>query len=234
MSDLKLSVIIPAYNEEKTIIETLKRIQITKKNKIEYEIIVINDGSKDNTLNLLKSNDELYDKLIEYENNSGKGFAVKKGIEAATGEYVIFQDADLEYDPVDFDKFIDLITNFNVDGIIGSRFVYSRFTRSHNIMNKFGNYILTFFFNVLYNTTFTDIYSCYFCFKKELLNYENLKTVGFEQHAEILCKVIKNGKYFYEVPISYNGRSHDEGKKIKFYHFFIVLFRIALERIPYK
>ena len=234
MSNLKLSVIIPAYNEEKTIIETLKRIQITKKNKIEYEIIVINDGSKDNTLNLLKSNDELYDKLIEYENNSGKGFAVKKGIEAATGEYVIFQDADLEYDPVDFDKFIDLITNFNVDGIIGSRFVYSRFTRSHNIMNKFGNYILTFFFNVLYNTTFTDIYSCYFCFKKELLNYENLKTVGFEQHAEILCKVIKNGKYFYEVPISYNGRSHDEGKKIKFYHFFIVLFRIALERIPYK
>ena len=234
MSNLKLSVIIPAYNEEKTIIETLKRIQITKKNKIEYEIIVINDGSKDNTSNLLKSNNELYDKLIEYENNSGKGFAVKKGIEASTGEYVIFQDADLEYDPVDFDKFIDLITNFNVDGIIGSRFVYSRFTRSHNIMNKFGNYILTFFFNVLYNTTFTDIYSCYFCFKKELLNYENLKTVGFEQHAEILCKVIKNGKYFYEVPISYNGRSHDEGKKIKFYHFFIVLFRIALERIPYK
>lgn len=234
MSNLKLSVIIPAFNEEKTIIETLKRIQSTKKNKIDYEIIVINDGSKDNTLNLLKSNSELYDKLIEYENNLGKGFAVKRGIEASTGEYIIFQDADLEYDPVDFDKFIDLIINFNVDGIIGSRFVYSRFTRSHNIMNKFGNYILTFFFNVLYNTTFTDIYSCYFCFKKELLNYENLKTVGFEQHAEILCKVIKNGKYFYEVPISYNGRSHDEGKKIKFYHFFIVLFRIALERIPYK
>ena len=234
MSNLKLSVIIPAFNEEKTIIETLKRIQSTKKNKIDYEIIVINDGSKDNTLNLLKSNSELYDKLIEYENNLGKGFAVKRGIEASTGEYIIFQDADLEYDPVDFDKFIDLIINFNVDGIIGSRFVYSRFTRSHNIKNKFGNYILTFFFNVLYNTTFTDIYSCYFCFKKELLNYENLKTVGFEQHAEILCKVIKNGKYFYEVPISYNGRSHDEGKKIKFYHFFIVLFRIALERIPYK
>ena len=234
MSNLKLSVIIPAYNEEKTIIETLKRIQSTKKNKIDYEIIVINDGSKDNTLNLLKSNSELYDKLIEYENNLGKGFAVKKGIEASSGEYIIFQDADLEYDPVDFDKFIDLIINFNVDGIIGSRFVYSRFTRSHNIMNKFGNYILTFFFNVLYNTTFTDIYSCYFCFKKDLLNYENLKTVGFEQHAEILCKVIKNGKYFYEVPISYNGRSHDEGKKIKFYHFFTVLFRIALERIPYR
>lgn len=234
MSNFKLSVIVPAFNEEKTIIETLKRIQVTKKNNINYEIIVINDGSKDNTLNLLKSNSELYNKLIESENNLGKGFAVKKGIEASTGDYIIFQDADLEYDPIDFDKFIDLIINFSVDGIIGSRFVYSRFTRSHNIMNKFGNYILTFFFNILYNTTFTDIYSCYFCFKKELLNYKNLKTVGFEQHAEILCKVIKNGKYFYEVPISYNGRSHDEGKKIKFYHFFIVLFRILLERISYK
>ena len=227
MSNFKLSVIIPAFNEEKTIIETLKKIQVTKKNNINYEIIVINDGSKDNTLNLLKSNSELYNKLIESKNNLGKGFAVKKGIEASTGDYIIFQDADLEYDPIDFDKFIDLIINFSVDGIIGSRFVYSRFTRSHNIMNKFGNYILTFFFNILYNTTFTDIYSCYFCFKKELLNYKNLKTVGFEQHAEILCKVIKNGKYFYEVPISYNGRSHDEGKKIKFYHFFI-------ERISYK
>ena len=106
MSNLKLSVIIPAFNEEKTIIETLKRIQSTKKNKIDYEIIVINDGSKDNTLNLLKSNSELYDKLIEYENNLGKGFAVKKGIEASSGEYIIFQDADLEYDPMDFDKFL--------------------------------------------------------------------------------------------------------------------------------
>ena len=85
-------------------------------------------------------------------------------------------------------------------------------------------------FNLIYNTTFTDIYSCYACFKKNLISNENLKTVGFEQHAEILCKVVKNGKKFYEVPISYNGRSHEEGKKIKFYHIFSVLFRIVIER----
>ena len=85
----------------------------------------------------------------------------------------------------------------------------------------------------MYNTTFTDIYSCYYCYRKNLLNHENLKTVGFEQHAEILCKTIKNGKFFYEVPISYNGRTHDEGKKIKFYHFFSVLLRIIMERISF-
>ena len=233
MSNLKLSIIIPIYNEEKTIIQTLKRIKETNNNKINYETIVINDGSKDGTLDLLKSHSDLYDHLIDYNNNSGKGYAVKKGLEASTGDYIIFQDADLEYDPKDFSKFIDLINTQNVDGIIGSRFVYSGFTRSHSFLNKIGNHILTFIFNALYNTTFTDIYSCYYCYRKNLLNHENLKTVGFEQHAEILCKTIKNGKFFYEVPISYNGRTHDEGKKIKFYHFFSVLLRIIMERISF-
>ncbi len=195
MSNLKLSIIIPTYNEERTIIQTLKRIKETKNDKINYEIIVINDGSKDDTLNLLKSHSDLYDHLVDYSNNSGKGYAVKKGLETSTGDYIIFQDADLEYDPKDFSKFVDLINNLNVDGIIGSRFVYSGFTRSHSFLNKIGNHILTFIFNALYNTTFTDIYSCYYCFRKNLLNHENLKTVGFEQHAEILCKTIKNGKF---------------------------------------
>ena len=157
MSNLKLSIIIPIYNEEKTIIQTLKRIKETNNNKINYETIVINDGSKDGTLDLLKSHSDLYDHLIDYNNNSGKGYAVKKGLEVSTGDYIIFQDADLEYDPKDFSKFIDLINNQNVDGIIGSRFVYSGFTRSHSFLNKIGNHILTFIFNSLYNTTFTDI-----------------------------------------------------------------------------
>ena len=121
--------------------------------------------------------------------------------------------------------------DFDADGIIGSRFVYSSYTRSHNILNKIGNIILTFTFNLLYNTTFTDIYSCYFSFKKSLLNINELRTNGFDQHAEILCKVIKNGKKFYEVPINYNGRNASEGKKIKFHHFFLVLFEIIRGRI---
>ena len=95
-----------------------------------------------------------------------------------------------------------------------------------NIDPKLRNKMITFLFNIIYNTTFTDIYSCYACFKKELLNNQSLKTVGFEQQAEILCKIVKKGKKFYEVQINYNGRSHEEGKKIKFYHIFPVIIQI--------
>ena len=227
----KLSVIVPVYNEEKTIIATLKRLEETKDKRVEYEIIIVNDGSTDNTLKMLKSNVNLYQHLIDGKQNSGKGNAVKKGLEFSTGDYIIFQDGDLEYDPEDFSKFIDIIQKFEADAIIGSRFNYNKYTRSFNIFNKLGNYILTFVFNILYNTTFTDIYCCYFCFKKELLLTQKLRTYGFEQHAEILCKVIKKGKKFFEVPTNYNGRTREEGKKIKFYHIFPVLFRIVIERI---
>jgi glycosyltransferase involved in cell wall biosynthesis len=225
-----LSIIIPVYNEEKTVIEILKKIKDNQSNLFKYEIIVIDDGSTDQTRKLLESNKNLYDKLLVNESNKGKGFCVKKGISNASGTHIIFQDADLEYNPADYNKFEKIFVDFDADGIIGSRFVYSNYTRSHNILNKIGNTILTFVFNLLYNTTFTDIYSCYFAFKKSLLNVEELRTKGFEQHAEILCKVIKKGNKFYEVPISYNGRNNSEGKKIKPHHFFLVLFEIIRGR----
>jgi glycosyltransferase involved in cell wall biosynthesis len=225
-----ISILIPSFNEEKTILNVLNRISKTIDPSINYEVIVINDGSTDNTLELLEQNKDLYNQLITYERNYGKGNAVKKGLELSKGKYVFFQDADLEYDPIDINKFIKLINRFEPDLIIGSRFNYSEYTRSHNILNKFGNMLITFIFNLFYNTTFTDIYSCYACFKKNLLNEKNLKTKGFEQHAEILCEVVKKGKKLYEVPINYNGRTHEEGKKIKFHHIFSVLFRIVAER----
>jgi glycosyltransferase involved in cell wall biosynthesis len=223
-----LSIIVPVYNEERTIINVLEKIK--KNSSKEYEVIVIDDGSTDKTKELLKNNNHLYDKIITNESNKGKGYSVKKGILNSTGTHVIFQDADLEYDPSEFKKFEKIFKNFDADGIIGSRFIYAEFTRSHNILNKIGNTLLTFIFNLLYNTTFTDIYSCYFSFKKELIDANKLKTEGFEQHAEILCKVIKKGNKFYEVPISYNGRNVSEGKKIKARHFFSVLFQIIIER----
>ena len=225
-----ISILIPSFNEEKTILNVLNRISKTIDPSINYEVVVINDGSTDNTLELLEQNKSLYNQLVTYEKNYGKGNAVKKGLEVSKGKYIFFQDADLEYDPIDINKFIKLINRFEPDLIIGSRLNYSEYTRSHNILNKFGNKFITFIFNLFYNTTFTDIYSCYVCFKKDLLNEKNLKTKGFEQHAEIICKVIKKGNKFYEVPINYNGRTHEEGKKIKFYHIFAVLFRIVTER----
>ena len=225
-----ISIIIPSYNEGRTILEVLNRISQAVKPDLTYEVVVVNDGSKDDTLILLEQNKKLYNQLISYEKNKGKGYAVKKGLEVANGKYIFFQDADLEYDPIEINKFASVINRFDPDIIIGSRFNYSEYTRSHSILNKFGNILITLIFNLFYNTTFTDIYSCYACFKKELLDVKSLKTIGFEQHAEILCKVVKKGKKFYEVPISYNGRTQEEGKKIKFYHIFSVLFRIVREK----
>ena len=225
-----LSIIVPVYNEEKTVIDVLNKIKSNSSNLFKYEIIVIDDGSTDQSRKLLEDNKHLYDKLLVNESNKGKGFSVKKGLLNTSGTHIMFQDADLEYDPVDFKKFEKIFSDFNADGIIGSRFIYSDYTRSHNILNKIGNIILTFIFNLLYNVTFTDIYSCYFAFKKDLLNANELKTEGFEQHAEILCKVIKKGNKFYEVPINYNGRDTSEGKKIKARHFFLVLFEIIRGR----
>ena len=226
-----LSIIVPVYNEEKTVIDVLNKIKNNSSNLFKYEIIVIDDGSTDQSRKFLEDNKHLYDKLLVNESNKGKGFSVKKGLLNTSGTHIIFQDADLEYDPVDFKKFEKIFSDFDADGIIGSRFIYSNYTRSHNILNKIANTFLTFTFNLLYNSTFTDIYSCYFAFKKDLLNVHELRTEGFEQHAEILCKVIKKGNKFYEVPISYNGRDTSEGKKIKPHHFFLVLFEIIRGRI---
>ena len=226
-----LSIIIPAYNEEKTVIQILEKINNSSSNLFKYEVIVIDDGSTDQSRKLLENNKHLFDKLLVNEANKGKGFSVKKGMLNASGTHIIFQDADIEYDPEDFKKFVKIFLDFNADGIIGSRFIYSNYTRSHNILNKIGNKLLTFAFNLLYNTTFTDIYSCYFAFKKDLLNAHELRTEGFEQHAEILCKVMRKGNKFYEVPINYNGRNYSEGKKIKLHHFFLVLFQIIRGRI---
>ena len=227
---MKLSIIVPAFNEEKTIFDILIKLSKIKNALIDIEIIVVNDGSTDGTKKILDENKDLYNVLINNDSNRGKGFSVKKALEICKGDYIFFQDADLEYDPDEIFKFIKIIDKFKPDLIIGSRFIYSNYTRSHNFYNKLGNLFITTLFNMLYNTTFTDIYSCYACFKREKLNLISLKTNGFEQHAEILCKIIRNGNKFYEIPINYNGRNIDEGKKIKPHHIFSVIKEIIRGR----
>ena len=225
-----LSIIIPVYNEEKTVLKSLQSLKDLNKNLFQHEVIVVNDGSQDSTGKILNENKNLYDKLLTNETNKGKGFSIKKGIIEAKGTHIICHDADLEYNPKDILKFEKIFADFDADGVLGSRFNYSDYTRSHNILNKFANHLITLAFNLLYNTTFTDIYSCYFAFKKELIDPNLLQTSGFEQHAEILCKVVKSGKKFYEVPINYSGRSYSEGKKIRPHHFFSVIYQIFLRR----
>ena len=228
-----ISIIIPIYNEEKTILNILKKIDLLEcwkqsgnKSSLSKEIIVINDGSVDDSKNILEKNSNLYSKLINHNKNSGKGHAIKEGLKVSSGDYIIVQDADNEYDPNDYIKFIKCAQSFDADLVIGNRFNYDKYTRSHNFLNKIGNWLITNFFNLLYNTTFEDIYCCYIFFKKNLVNLDKIKSVGFEQHAEIICNLVKNGEKFYEVPVNYNGRTIAEGKKIRFYHVIPIFYQI--------
>ena len=167
---MQISIIVPVYNEDKTIKKILKKINTLKiwnDSNFQKEIIVVDDKSTDETSKILKENSDLFSKLITNEKNYGKGFSVKKALEVSTGNYILIQDADEEYDPNDYEKFIECIQKFNADLVIGSRFIYDKYTRSHNFFNKVGNTLITFLFNLIYNTTFTDIYCCYI-FSKEI------------------------------------------------------------------
>jgi len=227
----KISIIIPVYNEEKTIIPILKSVNEQKINDVEFEIIVVDDGSIDNSLKILKEHEELFSRLIELKPNIGKGGAVKAGLKIATGDYVLFQDADLEYDPNDYDRLFLPVKKFNVDLVVGSRLTAPPLTRVHYFWNKKGNQFITTVFNFLNNTTFTDIYRGYILFRRTLIDPDKLGTTGWEQQAEILSKVVRSSKIYYEVPISYYGRTYEEGKKIKPKHILKIIITIIKERI---
>ena len=228
---IKLSIIVPAFNEENSIIKILKKVADVEIEGVNREVIVIDDCSTDKTLNLLEKNKYLYDLLIKLPKNSGKGEAVKKGLMKASGNYVLFQDADLEYDPRDYKKLLEPVLLFNADLVIGSRFLASQLTRVCYFWHKVGNKFITFLFNIMNNTTFTDIYSCYIIYKADLINPNNLLTSGWEQHAEILSTVVSKSSSFYEVPVNYYGRTYEEGKKIRPHNAIKVLLTIVLKRI---
>ncbi len=228
---IKLSIIVPVYNEENTIIKILEKVSEVEIEGVNKEVIVIDDCSTDKTLNLLEKNKYLFDELIKLSKNSGKGEAVKKGLMKASGQYILFQDADLEYEPKDYKKLLEPVLLFDADLVIGSRLLASQLTRVYYFWHKVGNKFITFLFNIMNNTTFTDIYSCYIIFKADLINPNNLLTSGWEQHAEILSTIVSKSSSFYEVPVNYYGRTYEEGKKIRPHNAITVLLTIILKRI---
>jgi glycosyltransferase involved in cell wall biosynthesis len=228
---ITVSVLVPAYNEEATIVEILERVRVQKVDGVTFEVIVINDASKDGTLAKLQTRPELYDRLINHQVNGGKGAAVKSGLRAATGDYILFQDADLEYDPAEYAKLLVPIQRFDADLVLGSRFLAPIYTRVHYLWHKIGNKAITNLFNLMFNKTFTDLYSCYLVFRRTLITPDELRTRGWEQQAEILCLLVVRSNTHYEVPIAYHGRTYDQGKKIRAHHALDVLWTIVRMRI---
>ena len=228
---IDLTVLVPAYNEEATILGILERVGEQKIDGVNIEILVVDYGSTDRTVELLEQNPGLYTRLIKRPLNGGKGAAIKAGLFEAGGDYVLFQDADLEYDPAEYEKLLRPVFDFDADIVMGSRLVASPCTRVSYFWHKLGNRLITLVFNVLNNTTFTDVYSCYLLYRRELIDPKDLRADGWEQQAEILSRAVAGAKSMFEVPISYYGRTYAEGKKIKAHHAITVLWTIVVRRV---
>ena len=194
-------------------------------------IIVVDDGSKDKTPSLLRKNSKLYSKLIVSEKNLGKGGAIILALENIKNGYVLIQDADLEYDPVEIPRLWSLVTSNDIDVLLTSRMSGSPLTRVHYFWHKLGNRLITFIFNIANNKTFTDIYSGYIIFRRDLIDHKMLIFKGWAQQAEILTFLNYKSKKIYEAPITYKGRTYEEGKKINIYAMAPVIFAIIWTKL---
>jgi glycosyltransferase involved in cell wall biosynthesis len=208
---LKLSVIVPVYNEKKTIEEILRRVAAVQ---IDKEIILVDDFSNDGTREILKKLGSDLDqiKVFLHDRNKGKGAAIRTGLANATGDLVVIQDADLEYDPEDYHKLLKPILKGKAEVVYGSRFTGER--RNMLFWHYVGNRFLSLITNILYNTTLSDMETCYKMFKREIIQDVEIKAERFEFEPEVTAKILRRGIRIYEVPISYAGRDYDQGKKI--------------------
>jgi glycosyltransferase involved in cell wall biosynthesis len=205
-----LSVVMPVYNERQTIEEIIPRVLAVP---VRTELIVVDDGSTDGTRDLLSALRKKYEfKLIFQEKNGGKGEALRRGFAEVTGDLVVIQDADLEYSPEEFPELIELICQGRADVVFGSRFIGRH--RVFMFTHYAGNRLLTLLTNILYNTMLTDMETCYKVMRTSVLRSFKLDSPGFGIEPELTAKIFKRGYRVYEVPITYDGRGYEDGKKI--------------------
>ena len=223
---MKLSIIIPCYNEESTIEEILNKV--IKFKLCEKEIIVIDDCSVDNSYEIIKKMSLIHNEIKHFylKKNLGKGGAIRCGIKEATGDIILIQDADLEYDPKDYPKILKPFFETDADIVYGSRFLGGDYVRLHFFWHFIANKLLTFFTNIVTNLNMTDMETGYKAFKKSVIQSIQIKENSFGIEPEITVKLAKKKYIFYEVPISYRGRSYQEGKKITLKDAFIAVFCI--------
>ena len=210
LTDPLLSVVMPVYNERDTIEGMIARVLAVPNLRI--ELVVVDDGSKDGTSDILRGLQGKYPFKLFQKPNGGKGSALRLGFKEVTGDLVVIQDADTEYSPEEFPELIELICQGRADVVYGSRFLgrHRVFLFTHYL----GNLFLTFLTNVLYNTMLTDMETCYKAMRIEVLRSFTLDSDGFGIEPEMTAKIFKRGYRVYEVPITYDGRGYDEGKKI--------------------
>ena len=214
---MKVSIVIPVFNENKTIIQILNKIHSIKKNIIhDLEIIIVNDGSTDDTKDKLTEHKNLYDQLINIEKNSGKGHALNLGFSKCTGEIIIIQDADLEYSPEDYPKLLSPFEKFDADIVYGSRFRSSDVSAVLLFWHTIANRIITLISNIFSDLNLSDVETGYKVFRKKLISEIKLNEKRFGIEIELTHKFsnLKPKPKIYEVGISYNGRTYQEGKKI--------------------
>jgi glycosyltransferase involved in cell wall biosynthesis len=226
---LKLSIIIPVYNEAATLREILHRVRAVKVEvavgfdgdgnngdhvRLDKEIVVVDDGSVDGSRDIMQAEAARGGVQVFYhERNQGKGAAVRTGFQNATGDFLVIQDADLEYDPREYRLLLQPILEGRADVVYGSRFRGGP-TKTMFFSHMLGNHFLTLVTNILYDTILSDMETCYKCFRADVIRDIPLRARGFEFEPEVTAKVLKRGHRIYEVPISYTGREFTEGKKI--------------------
>ncbi|MFH1052995.1 MAG: glycosyltransferase family 2 protein [Candidatus Woesearchaeota archaeon] len=210
---MRLSIIIPTYNEENTLVEVIKRVKNVYIGNISKEIIIVDDGSRDGTRKILHLINDKQIKIIFHEKNKGKGAAIRTGIKNATGEIIMIQDADLEYDINEYPMLLKPILDGNASVVYGSRFIKLKKVPKYRI-HYIGNIGLTFITNLLFGGRITDMETCYKVFKADVIKNIRLRAKRFDFEPEVTAKVLKKRIKIVEVPISYHCRDFKEGKKI--------------------
>lgn len=215
-----LTIVIPAYNEAGTIEECIRRVIEAPKRGLEWDIVVSDNVSIDGTRDILEKLDDPRIKVVYRDQHSGKGANLRTAIAHAKGDIVLWQDADLEYNPKDYEDVLEPFFETDADVVYGSRLARAKYCKVYGTPNFFANKILTWTANVLFNRIFTDIETAIKAFRQEAISSLDLVSEGFEIEPEVTAKICKAGFNIYEVPISHAARGYEEGKKVRWWHFF--------------